>query len=43
VCYYYSTMSFLFDPRAKTAFKWIWVIIATLIIASMVAGLWVGM
>ena len=29
-------MSFLFDKRTKKAMKWIWVVIATLIILSMI-------
>tara|TARA_B100001989_G_C24402501_1_gene394919 strand:- start:174 stop:302 length:129 start_codon:yes stop_codon:yes gene_type:complete len=29
-------MSFLFDKRTKKAIKWVWVVIATLIILSMI-------
>jgi len=32
-------MSFLFDKKNKKAFKWVWIVFASLIMLSMVATL----
>ncbi|MEM9336591.1 MAG: hypothetical protein AAGA35_01935 [Patescibacteria group bacterium] len=35
-------MSFLYDKRTKAAIKWVWVVIAVLIILSMVLTFFAG-
>jgi len=35
-------MSFLFDKRTKKAMKWVWVVVAALIIFSMIATGFIG-
>ncbi len=35
-------MSFLFDKRTKKAMKWVWILVAVLIIFSMVATGFIG-
>jgi hypothetical protein len=35
-------MSFLFDKRTKKAMKWVWILVAALIIFSMIATGFIG-